>query len=253
MIRLLKCEHLKTRGRYIWLTAAAITAFALVWALHGSYNDFMLDNGWMMFLYQLPIINVLFLPLLASIVASRLADIEHKGLMFKQLGASAPMGALYDAKLLYGLAIVFASLFIMYTGIVAGGHAVGFRSELPLKYYAVFFMFTLSVTAVIYILQHTLSLLFKNQAVPFFIGITGEFLGIVLLFLPQLPLLRKFIPWGYYGVLSFVGMFGWSRETRYDNAYFEIMNIDWTFFIVLLAAGVLIYIIGKKIFCRKEI
>lgn len=253
MIKLLKCEHLKTRKRYVWITALVITVFALVWTLHGNYNDFILDNGYMMFLYQLPIINELFLPLLAMIIASRLADIEHKGLMLKQLGASVHMGKLYDAKLLYGLTITVISLIIMYAGVVIGGQVIGFREAFPLKLYAIFFMFTAAVTIVIYIFQHTLSLIFKNQAIPFFVGIIGTFIGIVSLFLPAVPVLRKSILWGYYGVLGFVGMFGWTKDTRYANVHYEVMNIDWTFFFVLLAAGVLIYLIGRKIFCMKEV
>ncbi len=252
-MKLLKCEYLKTRKRYVWITALVITAFCLLWTLHGNYNDFMLDNGWMMFLYQLPIINALFLPILAMIIASRLADIEHKGVMLKQLCPITKKGRLFDAKLVYGLLIMTVSLVIMYVGIVAGGKFIGFRNEFPVRLYAIFFLFTETTTFVIYILQHTLSLLIKNQIIPFFIGIIGEFIGIISLFLPSVPFLRKSIIWGYYGVLGFVGMFGWDKDSRYANAYFEVMHIDWTFWFVLIACGILIYIIGRKIFCEKEI
>lgn len=252
-MKLLKCEYLKTRKRYVWITALVITAFCLLWTLHGNYNDFMLDNGWMMFLYQLPIINALFLPILAMIIASRLADIEHKGVMLKQLCPITKKGRLFDAKLVYGLLIMTVSLVIMYVGIVAGGKFIGFRNEFPVRLYAIFFLFTATTTFVIYILQHTLSLLIKNQIIPFFIGIIGEFVGIISLFLPSAPFLRKSIIWGYYGVLGFVGMFGWDKNSRYANAYFEVMHIDWTFWFVLIACGILIYIIGRKIFCEKEI
>lgn len=252
-MKLLKCEYLKTRKRYVWLTALIITAFCLIWTLHGNYNDFILDNGWMMFLYQLPIINTLFLPILAMVIASRLADIEHKGVMLKQLCPITEKGRLFDAKLLYGLLIMTVSLVIMYTGIVVGCNFIGFRSEFPVRLYAIFFLFTATTTFVIYILQHTLSLLIKNQIIPFFIGIIGEFIGIISLFLPSAPILRKSIIWGYYGVLGFVGMFGWDKDSRYANAYFEVMHIDWTFWCVLIACGILIYIIGRKIFCEKEI
>lgn len=252
-MKLLKCEYLKTRKRYVWITALVITAFELVWTLHGNYTDVVLENGWMMFLYQLPVINALFLPLLAMIIASRLADIEHKGLMLKQLCPITKKGKLFDAKLMYGLIIIAVSLIIMYGIIVIFGYHIGFRGECPINLYAIFFLFTATTTFVIYILQHTLSLLIKNQIIPFFIGIIGEFVGIISLFLPSAPILRKSILWGYYGVLGFIGMFGWDKDTRYANVRFEIVNIDWTFWCVLIAAGILIYIIGRKIFCEKEI
>lgn len=252
-MKLLKCEYLKTRKRYMWITAFVITAFGLIWTLHGVYNDFILDNGWMMFLYQLPVINALFLPLLAMVIASRLADVEHKGLMLKQLCPITKKGKLFDAKLVYGLLITAVSLIIMYGGIIIFGHYIGFRAEFPAKLYTIFFLFTVTTTFIIYTLQHTLSLLIKNQIVPFCIGIIGEFIGIISLFLPSVPILRKSILWGYYGVLGFVGMFGWDKNSRYANVSFEVMNIDWTAFIILIAAGILIYVIGRKIFCEKEI
>ena len=96
-------------------------------------------------------------------------------------------------------------------------------------------------------------MLFKNQAVTFFAGIIGTFFGVFSMFLPQLPLLRKLLIWGYYGVLQFVGLFGWEKETRYANAYFEVMGFDWIFFAVLLAVSVLMYIMGRKLFCGKEV
>ena len=133
-MKLLKCEYLKTRKRYVWLTALIITVFCLIWTLHGNYNDFILDNGWMMFLYQLPIINTLFLPILAMVIASRLADIEHKGVMLKQLCPIAKKGRLFDAKLLYGLLIMTVSLVIMYGGIVVCCKFIGFRSEFEARH-----------------------------------------------------------------------------------------------------------------------
>ena len=44
--------------------------------------------------------------------------------------------------------------------------------------------------------------------------------------LPQFLLFRKSILWGYYGVLQFVGLFGYTKETRYDAAYMEVIDID---------------------------
>ncbi len=66
----------------------------------------MLRLGWMANLYELPLINSIFMPLLSIIVSSRLCDIEHKGSMLKQLAVTKKRGQIYDAKLLYGLAIM---------------------------------------------------------------------------------------------------------------------------------------------------
>lgn len=253
MIRLLQCEYKKTRGRYLILTALAITAVQLVWALYGKYNDFMLENGWMAFLFQLPLLNAIFMPLLSIIVSSRLWDIEHKGVMLKALCVIADRGRLYDAKCIYGLSIVLVCNAINWIGTILFGYIKGFGGELPIRLYLFYLLFTITPTIVIYIFQHTLAMLFKNQAITFFAGIIGTFGGLFSMYLPQLPWMRKSLLWGYYGVLQFVGLFGWTKETKYANAYFEIMELDWTFFCVLIAAGIVIYGIGRTLFTRKEL
>ena len=257
MRKLLKCEFLKTRRRYIFLTALVITAMGVLWGTYGDYNSesgkFMLENGWMNFLYQLPLLNAIFFPLLSIVVASRLADVEHKGAALKQLCAIEEKGKLYDAKLLYGLGIVLLCVFLSWSAIVVFGMIKGFGGEFPLRLYLLYLLFTMMPTAAIYIFQHSLSLIFKNQAISFFAGIIGTFAGLFSMFLPQLPALRRCLPWGYYGALQFVGMFGWTQETRYANAYFAIMEIDWVFFAVLTAATVAIYLIGRTAFCEREV
>ncbi len=86
---------------------------------------------------------------------------------------------------------------------------------------------------------------FKNQAIPFFVGVTGEFVGLFSMFLPQFPVLRKAVLWGYYGALQFVGLFGWDKETRYDHAYFAVLPLDWPAFALLIGLMILTYVIGK--------
>lgn len=257
MTRLLHCEFLKTRRRYVFLTALAITAVGLLWGTYGDYGSesgqFMLQNGWMNFLYQIPLLNAIFFPVLSIVVAARLADAEHKGGTLKQLCVLTSKERLYDAKLLYGLGIVLLSVVISWAGLLIFGKCMGFGGELPWNLYLMFLLFTAVPTATVYMIQHALSMIFKNQAVSFFAGIIGTFAGLFSMFLPQFPLLRRCIPWGYYGTLQFVGMFGWTKETRYANAYFAVMDIDWLCFFLLLAGAAAAYWIGRKIFCEREV
>ncbi|MCI8403325.1 MAG: ABC transporter permease subunit [Clostridia bacterium] len=254
MIRLLKCEYKKTRGRWIFVMALVITAAQIAWGLYGDYDsEFIIKNGWMSFLYQLPLVNAIFLPLLSIIVSSRLCDIEHKGAMMKQLAVVADRWRIYDAKLIYGLAIVLFCNILSWSASVICGYAVGFEGDVPIRLYLIYLLFTAVPTIAVYIFQHTLSLLFKNQAVTFFTGIIGAFCGLFSMFLPQLPFLRRMFIWGYYGVLQFVGMFGWTKETRYASAYFDVMDFNWIFFGVLILICIMTYIIGKLLFCRKEV
>lgn len=234
------------------ITALILTAAQLCWALYGKYEGFNLTNGWMMFLYQFPLLNAIFLPLLSVIIASRLCDIEHKGAMFKQLAVICNKSKIYDAKLLYGLSIILLSTVINWITAVIFGYSIGFDGDMPLNLYFIYFIFTLVPTIEIYIFQHSLSLLFKNQAVPFFVGALGTFAGLFSMFLPNIPWLRQSLPWGHYGALQFVGLFGWAKETRYELAYFEVMRIDWQFCLIALVICLVLYVIGKILFCKKE-
>lgn len=253
MIRLLKCELMKIRRCYIFLTALAMTALAAAWSVHGNYGADQIRLGWRMFLYQLPLVNTIFLPFMATITASRLCSIEHKGAMLKQLCAVEKRRKLYDAKLIFGLAIMILAVLIMWCTAVLFGMYKGFAGGCPFDLYLLYLLFTIVPTIEIYIFQHTLSLVFKNQAVSFFTGIIGEFAGLFSMFLPQLPWLRQSLLWGHYGALQFMGMFGWAKETRYANVHFDIMPIDRTFFAALIAVIFIMYFIGRHWFIKKEI
>ncbi len=253
MIRLLQCEMKKTRKRYLIVSALAITAVELMWALYGDYNADMLRTGWMMFLYQFPLYNALFVPILSIVISSRLCDLEHKGVMFKQLCVMVPKGKLYDAKLLYGLLILWGCILLSWITLLIFGIGMGFEGTVPIRLYLLYLLFTIVPATVIYLFQHILSILFKNQAVTFFVGIIGEFCGVFAMFLPQVPALRKVLIWGYFGVLQFVGMYGWTKETRMSTVYYEVMDIDWTFFAVLWMIGLAFYLIGRKLFCEREV
>ena len=89
MTALLKAEYLKNRRRYIFLTELALTAAAGAWAFYGSYTgesgSFALENGYMLYLYQLPLINTIFFPLMCTLIASRMAETEHSGGGFRRL------------------------------------------------------------------------------------------------------------------------------------------------------------------------
>ena len=92
MIALWKAEYRKTRGRYLFLFVLAMSAVGLMWALSGKLSEDAIAKGWYMLLYQMPLINVLILPMMAMLIASRLGDLEHKNGMLKHLCTVAERG-----------------------------------------------------------------------------------------------------------------------------------------------------------------
>ncbi len=253
MIRLLKCELMKTKHQWVFVTALLLTAATVVAGLYGNYGPEQLRLGWRMLLYQLPLINGIFLPLIASVTASRICGPEHNGNMLRRLCTVTERGRLYDAKLIFGLVIMLFCVLIIWAATVAFGVYKGFRGECPIKLYLLYLLFTVTPTVAIYIFQHTLSMVIKNQAVPFFVGVIGEFAGVFSMFLPSLPWLRRSLLWGYYGVLQFVGLYGWTKEDKYKYAHFDVFPADWTFFAVLIAAAVIMYFAGRYWFSKKEV
>lgn len=250
MIALWRAEYRKTRGRYLFLFVLAMSVVGLMWALSGKLSEDAIAKGWYMLLYQMPLINVLILPMMAMLVSSRLGDLEHKNGMLRHLCTVAERGKLYDAKLLYGLGLIFAGILIQWCGIIADGFfRHHFGGSFLVKEYLLLLLFTIAPTFAVYILQHTVTMCFVRPAIPYIVGIIGEFVGLLSMFLPY-HFLSYGTPWGYYGALMLV----WSeydRATRISTYFFR--EIDWGAFIAIEIITAVIYIAGKIAFCKKEV
>lgn len=250
MRKLLTAEYRKTRGRYMLLTTLGITTVELVWMLGGDLSEDAILKGWMMLLFQMPLINALFLPILAIVVSSRLGDLEHKSGMLKEQCCMVKRGSFYDAKLLYGSMFMLISIVVTFCVTIAYGYVNHFGGALPVKEYLLLFLFTVTATGVIYLLQHTLAICCKKTVIPFAVGIVGEFTGVLSMFLPSIPFLRKSIPWGYYGMMMFVGS-DYDRATRISTYY--MFEIDWGGFCLMLVVLVVLYPAGRKLFGRMDL
>lgn len=172
------------RHRYVFLSALAIVAAGLVFSLYGNYRgtiaDFIMKNGWVMMLYQLPLANGIFFPIMATVVASRLADAEHKASAFKHLFTLEKREKIYDAKLIIGIVLMILCVLIYWAVVLVFGTFIGFEGAPPMGMYLRYLACVMAPTVVIYIFQHGLSMLFKNQAVSFFTGVIGTFAGTIL-------------------------------------------------------------------------
>ena len=250
MINALALEFYKTRRRKVWLFVAALIAVQLAWMLWSCtyMDDSDLQQGWMLLLYQFPLLNAIMMPVIIAALASRLCDIEHKGQTFKLVETMMPAGRLYTAKFLCGAVYIAAVVAVQLVLITAVGTVKGFAGEPPLEYFGYYFLFTLLTNLTILILQMALSLLVRNQMIALAAGLIGGLTGLFSMYLPQQ--FGKFILWGYYGVLMIVGM-DWDRATRIIDLYWR--PVDWPGFIALLAMFLVIYTIGRMLFVRKEI
>lgn len=84
----LRLEFYKNKHRGLLLTVFALVVVEIAWMYIAFRNPTaqQLKIGWMDMLYELPSLNSIIFPLIAAIIASRLADVEHKGDTWKLLG-----------------------------------------------------------------------------------------------------------------------------------------------------------------------
>ena len=249
MIKVLNVEFQKIRHKRVWVIVAALIFVQMLWSLWWirRIDEHGLSQGWMHFLYQLPLLNSIMMPVIAAVVASRLCDMEHKGQTFKLLSTVMPTRCLFTAKFLCGALYMLAAVLLQLIVLFAVGKTAGFKGNLPIDKLFYYLLFTTAVNLTILLLQQVLSLLFKNQMISLTVGMIGSFAGLFIMFFP--PNLSRFVLWGYYGVLMIVGM-NWDRATRIIDYYY--MPVDWGGFISLIIMFCLIYMIGRELFVRKE-
>jgi len=248
MIRGLAVERIKAKGRFIWMPVLMVLAVQTVYELWALSRIDSLDytQGWAYFLYQLPLINCFMMPITIFMVASRLADAEHKGETFRMLHTLQAQGVLFNNKLLYGLSYVLMLSILQMILVIVTGCGLGFGT-VPWVKLGLFFVNIFSVGSCIYLLAQIFALLFRNQAISLVLGIGGSIMGLFALFFPVG--IQKLVIFAYYGVLCTVTL-DWNENTRvsiYNWRPFDISG-----FLTLAVMFVLLYIIGRILFARKE-
>lgn len=244
-------EQRKLRTRYVWLVPVGFLALLLLWTLASvrNFDDMDLATGYQYFLYSMSTMNAIFMPVMLSVVASRLCDMEIKGNTLKLLYTLEKPGRFYDIKYLFELKylIVFSAGETL--GLILLGKVMGFTERIRPDMFAEHFIAMTAVGAVILSIQYVLSLISDNQILPLIVGIAGGFLGLFSMFFPAA--VNRLVLWGYFGIFSVAGV-DWQRTTD-EAIYLYYQPLPAVSFIGFLIAGAVIYLIGKWIFLRKEV
>lgn len=249
-MKLLRLEFYKCRRRKIDLVCAAVLAVEFIWmeAFFARQDAEDLKWGWMLLLYNLAMVDAIVLPLSVATLASRSCEIEHKGNTWKLLETMAPPGRIYAAKIGWGALVLAALLVIRSALFLAVGVVQGFQGEVPYGRFGLFTLISWAVSMMVYALQQGLSLRFANQAAALVCGISGSFLGILSMLFP--PALIRCVPWGYYGLMSLVGM-DWDAATRVTRFYYQWPHpVDLA---LLLMWAAVFFIVGRTLFVGKEV
>ncbi|WNX82996.1 ABC transporter permease [Agathobaculum sp. NTUH-O15-33] len=249
-MKVLQMEFYKLKRRKIWLAPLLMLTAQLLWGLW-SFSDMSakeLSQGWANILYNFPMLNAMMTPVIAAVIASRAADIEHKGNTYKLLQTVASPGRLFDAKLLCAAGWLTAAIVLQTVTITVFGMMRGFAGAPPVDEIALYFVSTLAVSLTILLFQLILSMLVPNQMIGMILGLVGAFIGLFSLFFPQS--FQKLLIWAYYGVLYTVRM-DWDRATRVVDYYF--VRYDSTGLLCICLFFIALYAIGRRLFIRKEV
>lgn len=249
-MKLLRLEFFKCRRRKVGWICLAFLAAQLLWVGYSIVRMEQVERvqGWQMTIYDLLLIDAVMLPITVGAIASRSGELEHKGNTWKLLETMAPAGRLFDAKLAWG-ALWIGGMLLCRTLVFLGlGLAFGFPRQVPLLQFGLQFLISFSVTLTIYLLQQSLSLLFRNQAVALVTSIVGSFAGLFSLFFPIW--VQKCLLWGYYGVLNLAAM-DWDPVTRATDFYW--ITVDKSGIVLLALWFVALLALGRTLFIRKEV
>ena len=249
-----KAEQKKQRYRKVWLVPAGFLIILALW-MSVSMRNFTTDDltkGYQWLFYHLALLNAIFVPVMLAVIASRLCDMEIKGSTFKLLYTLEEPGRFYDMKFLAEVKyLLFFSVGEILV-ILLLGRLFCISEPVRLLPFAQHFLAVTAVGAVLLSFQHLLSLLSDNQILPLCAGLAGSFLGLFSMFFPRSVSLC--IVWGYFSIFSVSGI-SWGEIP--DGAdYMEYMHyLDFPVpgFLLFLAAGILLYLIEKHIFKRKEV
>lgn len=200
-LELTKMRHLRT-----WPTATMIllASLALTVPLSASARDRIVHattDPWPGLLLSEAMAAALVSPILASVLASRLVDIEHTGGGWNLTGTTGlTPGRLCRAKLvaLTGVLVPVVGLEIAVPVLVA--HAMGATWSLDPAPWALYAISLLALDVVACGLHILLAALVDNQVVCIGTGFLGSFIALYGLLMP--PWLARLVPWGYWAVIT---------------------------------------------------
>ena len=250
-MKTLQLEFCKIKGRKVWLSMFGLLSVQLlwgVWALRAP-KDWELKSGWLSLLYFLSLMDGIMMPAIISVLASRLADIEHKGNTYKQLETFRSPGSLYHAKAACGCIIIAVMFAVQFAFFIFLGYRLGYVGNPDVKYYLLSYMLKLASTISLFFLQLALSMLFANQMVPLVAGLGGSMVALLLMFVTT----YSFLPWG--GNLSAaLVMSEWNPDTRIITyAYRAFSPPELAAVVCIFIWLILFYFAGRILFAHREV
>ncbi len=245
-----RLECFKSRRRLLWLVVLAMACIEGAWMAIGLNDMSAKDRaqGYAFCLYQAPLLNAIVLPVLISVLASRVCDMEHKGAALKTLFTMQKPGSIFDAKFLFIALHMAAAILLQMGAILLIGRVYRFTEALPINDFLLFFVAQLLPSLFMGLLIQILSLRYINAFIPLVTGLIGGFLGLMSMFFS--PWLMRLVPGAYFGLLSTVRM-DWDIATRAVDYYYVGFSLQDC--LLLAAVSAMLYLIGRREFIKREV
>lgn len=187
-----------------------------------------------------------------AVIASRFCDMEIKGSTLKLLYTLEAPGDFYDIKFLAEVKYLLYFTFGQILVILLLGQLFHITESVQLLPFLEHFLAISGVGIVLLGFQHFLSLLSDNQILPLCVGLAGSFLGLFSMFFPRG--VNLLIVWGYFSIFAVSGINWTYIEDGADYIdYMQYLDFPIGGFLLFLAGGILVYLLEKEIFKRKEV
>ncbi|MDO4253008.1 MAG: ABC transporter permease [Rothia sp. (in: high G+C Gram-positive bacteria)] len=200
------------------------------------------SNMWEALLLSYTMMSAMTSPIFMAVLASRQTDIEHSanGWILAGTNGQTP-GQLCRNKLL-ALGLILLPFNLLQTLLSLGmGMLVNIQAPLHAAPWLGYTVCLYSVNLVFIAFHVWLSTVVENQLVSVGVGVFGAFISVFMLLLPSV--FSRFIPWGYFAVIS------WVRQSDQGVAYI-VPPLGWVgaFFIL----GMAVFFFTTKAFDRQE-
>lgn len=250
-MRELRVEIRKTRRRFLWLMPIGVVFMEFLMIATNSYlrKPEVTPQLWSALLFQLPLYNTIFCPLVLAAIASRICDSENKGNTYKLLCTMQQKKHIFDGKVLLGALYVLFLTALEAVCIPILGRILPVSQAFPLGHYLTFLAVLFLVSFSLYLMQLILSLMMEGQLIPLFVGLLGSLVGVFSAFFP-IGKLAALVPWGYYLIGSTFSSW-YDRGTRTSHLY-EI-PFQWELMALFTLLSLIVYLAGKHFFLKKEV
>lgn len=242
-------EFAKLRRKRIWLIAFGLLAFELAWIGAQAPRMAQKNPDFQALLFQFSLMNAIFFPLIATVVASTVTDLEAKANMLKELLTMQDARGLYRAKWAADAIVIAVVALVQTAAMFALAFAVGMTRNLPgAATVALYTASTVVVTLAVATIVQALCLFAKSPFAPIIVGVAFAFAGLFGLYLP--PAAAQFIPSSYYGLLATVSM---SYDEASNMTTFAAQPWSIGHFAAMLALIAVAFALSARAFSRKEL